>query len=354
MLKHSYGKFSLGDLQFKLPNEMCICPSEMDLKYGFELCTEDKQVKITLMGNDYAESAKESIESILDADDGKSYTKIKEIEERTIAGFHGYQLLYQCERTVNMECALDITNGKETPTFTIWARTKKEYGADALSRMLSIFQDTINGISSLAPTPPPKKTAKKLLLKLSYPQNLLTVLHEDDTFHAGISTEPTADIEAGLEYAIAQLQERQQEIIKKRYQARNTLNEIGKQYGLTGNRIREIEVKALYTLRTRPLVGYLVYGKKGYDTIKEEAKNRKPIEDASLLLEISIFNLDLSVRSANNLVRAGLRTIGDLVNLSAGQITAIKNLGEKNRTEIAHCLYKLGFTQSAWNAYIEQ
>lgn len=60
-------------------------------------------------------------------------------------------------------------------------------------------------------------------------------------------------IPESVERALRMLDEREREIVKMRfgigYQGTFTLNEIGKRFGLTRERIRQIERKALSTIR---------------------------------------------------------------------------------------------------------
>lgn len=65
------------------------------------------------------------------------------------------------------------------------------------------------------------------------------------------------------------------------------------------------------------------------------------------LLEMSIEELDLSVRSFNCLKRAGINTVGDLINKSEEDMMKVRNLGRKSLEEVVNKLASLGFTLSA-------
>ena len=54
--------------------------------------------------------------------------------------------------------------------------------------------------------------------------------------------------------------------------------------------------------------------------------------------------LDLSVRSFNCLKRAGINTVGDLVNKSEDDMMKVRNLGRKSLEEVMAKLDSLGFT----------
>ena len=53
--------------------------------------------------------------------------------------------------------------------------------------------------------------------------------------------------------------------------------------------------------------------------------------------------MDLSVRSANCLLAAGLKTIGDLVTKQEEEILSYKNFGKRSLTEIKEKLTSWGF-----------
>lgn len=69
---------------------------------------------------------------------------------------------------------------------------------------------------------------------------------------------------------------------------------------------------------------------------KEEDKKDK-------VLELTIEELDLSVRSFNCLKRAGINTVEDLVSKSEGEMMRVRNLGRKSLEEVVSKLASLGF-----------
>ncbi len=68
---------------------------------------------------------------------------------------------------------------------------------------------------------------------------------------------------------------------------------------------------------------------------KEESKKEK-------ILEMSIEELELSVRSYNCLKRAGISTVEDLANKSETDMLKVRNLGKKSFDEVTAKLYSLG------------
>ena len=68
---------------------------------------------------------------------------------------------------------------------------------------------------------------------------------------------------------------------------------------------------------------------------KEESKKEK-------VLETSIEELELSVRSFNCLKRAGIATVEDLTNKSESDMMKVRNLGKKSLDEVIAKLHSLG------------
>ena len=68
---------------------------------------------------------------------------------------------------------------------------------------------------------------------------------------------------------------------------------------------------------------------------KEESKKEK-------VLEMSIEDLELSVRSFNCLKRAGISTVEDLANKTESEMAKVRNLGKKSLDEVTNKLRALG------------
>ena len=68
---------------------------------------------------------------------------------------------------------------------------------------------------------------------------------------------------------------------------------------------------------------------------KEESKKEK-------VLEMSIEELELSVRSFNCLKRAGISTVEDLANKTESEMAKVRNLGKKSLDEVINKLHALG------------
>ncbi len=214
-------------------------------------------------------------------------------------------------------------------------------------------------------------TDKRSILMEEYPRNLLLAVR--DTREQEEPTELTADVLAGIQYALSTLNEREQLVLCRRYKEQKTLREIGEEIGVKQERSRQIETAALRKLRYPRNMRFITKGVDGY--IKERCKveyergyqvgynagYQQGVDEASngvskagisvTIVSLPIEALDLSVRSFNALRRAGYVTIGDLLKVNEKDIIHIKNLGIKQRQEVAVSLYRYGISQTAWDIY---
>lgn len=86
-------------------------------------------------------------------------------------------------------------------------------------------------------------------------------------------------------------------------------------------------------------------------TLSEEAMDaeimvEKDDKGKEKALEMTIEELDLSVRSFNCLKRAGINTVEDLVSKTEEEMMKVRNLGRKSLEEVIEKLHSLGFSFS--------
>jgi DNA-directed RNA polymerase subunit alpha len=62
------------------------------------------------------------------------------------------------------------------------------------------------------------------------------------------------------------------------------------------------------------------------------------------LMEMTVEELDLSVRSYNCLKRAGINTVDELVRKTEEDLMKVRNLGKKSLAEITEKLVELGLS----------
>lgn len=81
-------------------------------------------------------------------------------------------------------------------------------------------------------------------------------------------------------------------------------------------------------------------------SITAEMMVEKDDKGKEKILEMTIEELDLSVRSFNCLKRAGINTVEDLINKSEEEMMKVRNLGKKSFDEVKEKLQSLGFDLS--------
>ena len=70
----------------------------------------------------------------------------------------------------------------------------------------------------------------------------------------------------------------------------------------------------------------------------------KEEESMDRLMEMTVEELDLSVRSYNCLKRAGINTVDELVRKTEEDLMKVRNLGKKSLAEITEKLVELGLS----------
>ena len=83
-----------------------------------------------------------------------------------------------------------------------------------------------------------------------------------------------------------------------------------------------------------------------FDETEEPAEEVKPVEEQKLNENLfrSVDELELSVRSANCLQNANIKTIGDLVQKTEAEMLKTKNFGRKSLKEIKEILAEMGLS----------
>jgi RNA polymerase sigma factor (sigma-70 family) len=206
-----------------------------------------------------------------------------------------------------------------------------------------------------------------------YPYNLIPVIsgENDDSY---LRTNADEDCETPISYyspGIIEevmnkvLSERENKVLQMRYQWGMTLEEAGKEFGVTRERIRQIEAKAIRKLRFQQHKGTLMcvpeaklreaqgeseYYKEQAEYLQAELdkirnitpEQRAEADKKGTILETSIDELDLSVRSYNICKRAGINTLGDLCGKTYTEMQKVRNLGKKSLQEIENKMNECG------------
>ena len=200
-----------------------------------------------------------------------------------------------------------------------------------------------------------KPKNRKKFLKEEYPYNLIATIIDESVWELNLPTEMTEDHLAGLEYAISQLDEREQTIIRMRYEQKQTFAQIGEKFNISVNRASQVERKALRKLYHPQNLKYYKYGLEGYKVRQaefEEAERKRAYTEK--VMATTIYDLDFSVRTFNNLIRANCGNVGDLVALSEEDILNLKNMGKKQFAEVALKLKALGLLHTAWEKFLPE
>lgn len=206
----------------------------------------------------------------------------------------------------------------------------------------------------------------------AYPGNLLIAI-EGDTGRE-IPAKLTDDNYAGLQYALSTLEERERMILVERYGEGKVRAEIGGAIGISRERVRQIETKAIRKLRgvrnwrfiTLGVAGYFKriatseYNKgyssgyqKGYeDGAADTAKGMSKIFDSYPVMRRPIESLNLSIWAHNCLIAAQCTTVGDVARLSEEKISTMRNFGKISADEVARAITGLGIQYTAWDRHL--
>lgn len=188
-------------------------------------------------------------------------------------------------------------------------------------------------------------------IRYDYPRNLMAAIMQQDYYN-----DKLPDIE-DVTNILLTLLPHEKDVIEYRYRDGLTLKETGENLGVTHERIRQIELKALRKLRHKSRLNNLVYVQvkaSDYNALLDEV--RKLRADVSRLMiemdtdpdfiikknkQVPIEDLNLSVRPFNCLKRAGINTVGDIL---THDLLRVRNLGRKSLREIVNAVESYGFS----------
>lgn len=105
-----------------------------------------------------------------------------------------------------------------------------------------------------------------------------------------------------------------------------------------------IAAKEAVSLAAKVLTEHLnLFVNLSYESSNAEIMIEKSEKGKEKVLEMTIEELDLSVRSFNCLKRAGINTVQDLINKSEEDLMKVRNLGRKSKEEVEAKLASLGY-----------
>lgn len=187
-----------------------------------------------------------------------------------------WQVQYS-ELLKNADLIVPVSNHYSRDVF----QKRNEWMVDHSNRLIAYFngapggtKNTIDyaaskGIEVVTNNPDykPKEKRRKLMEseKIPYPENLLTDIGVELIFGKPEYTALNDDQMAGLAHALTTIREREQEMIRLRYEEKKTLQEIGDQYELSRERVRQIIAKGVRKLRHPSRT---VYVRDGFDKVE--------------------------------------------------------------------------------------
>ena len=206
----------------------------------------------------------------------------------------------------------------------------------------------------------------------SYPYDLINALFNDAKIDIAYLEE---HFDENLNIAAETITLREFDIITKRFKDGYTLEAVALQYGVTKERIRQIEAKALRKLKQPARLAIIRYGQDivklqdNIEVLKEQLLKeqlrlneelRNVVIDEEILSRLQTINKDtvlaerklnldldatqLSVRSYNCLRRAGIHTVSSLQNMTEVDLRRIRNLGAVSIREIKKYLNGLNLS----------
>lgn len=203
-----------------------------------------------------------------------------------------------------------------------------------------------------------KERERVNLLKV-YPYNLIPLINgEDDESDIRAWEEDNRVYYSPrlIEEVMTQrLTERENKVLQMRYEWGMSLEEVGSELGVTRERIRQVEARAIRKMRMRkldimcaPAIDYrkelsdnevlrnqVNYLQSELDRIRGISElQREEADKKRSIMETSIDTLDLSIRTYSCCKRAGINTIGDLSMKTYNDMLKIRNMGRKSLQEI--------------------
>lgn len=162
----------------------------------------------------------------------------------------------------------------------------------------------------------------------------------------------------GLLEALTTLTDREQRILKCRYEDKLTLEQVAKSENVTRERIRQIQTKALTKLRHPYRKGKIIavsmdkileketeYSNlyKEYEFLKQDYLEITQKKSVPIWLT-PIEELDFSVRAYNCLKRHGINTLKDITKMTEMDLMKVRNMGKHTAEEIKRKLEEYGLS----------
>jgi RNA polymerase sigma factor (sigma-70 family) len=284
------------------------------------------------------------------------YCKMKQTAERN--GFRYFSESDLCDSLMGTLLeAYAADDMYDTPIALLCKRCGEVYIFNESSR--SIFKD-INELRCTCSAEEQTANYRRSYKEDDWPRNLIfDIIHSGGQYVKPIDRIPT-DIEGSLEYVLRCLPDkRSSEIIRLRYEQKQTLDMIGKQMGLTRERVRQIIATLLDELRKPYWMRYFRYGIKelvkkervvgfqiGMHHSENQDRNDEPRHswshfNAAELMKVE--DLELSTWVCLCLHSVGIYTVAELLQQDYLQLIKISKFSTQNVREVASALEQFGF-----------
>lgn len=147
----------------------------------------------------------------------------------------------------------------------------------------------------------------------------------------------------GLEHVISILNDTEQAAIRLYFEEKYTLRHAGELMNLSGERIRAIIAKALRKMRQEKNLNCILYGVTEAQKIESE-KTEKIFATERPVREITLDEIKPSVRLYNALYRCGVKTLGELSDMTIERFRKIRNIGRNSEREAVELLNRYGLS----------
>lgn len=197
---------------------------------------------------------------------------------------------------------------------------------------------------------------KRAIKKVNYPQNILKAMKLD------IKT-PTEDQIMGLEFALSQLKEAYQEVIRLHYEKGLTYKEVGVQTGKSGSRCGQLSRIAVFRLQNPNRIAWIIEGYQGrlnkINKLADEAGKQfvkeGKIEQANLMMQSPDVLAGITAHQAKLLMNVGIGNIGVLREVMKEDFwtRTVPGIGYETGKKIVFAMYRAGMIDDSFEAYKE-
>lgn len=179
---------------------------------------------------------------------------------------------------------------------------------------------------------------------------------------------------AGIHYVLSLLDDRERAILQQRYEELRSHTEIAEDFGISPERVRQVESKACKKLQRLPNWSYIQYGVAGYlrkvtsseynrgygvgyrlgytDGVKDGMSGVTQPAGPDEVLNQPIETLDLPTRAHSCLIALGCKRIADVVRVPGAKIATTPHLGKVSANDIAKVLKKLEIGITSRDEYL--